>query len=238
MNRFILSMIIAVLSVFSVSANALTVRTVGSDLPSPMHALAAWINQETRGRVVEQEALKIVSEAFKAGDKWSVDPLLILSIMKKESMYNTKARNKSGASGLMQVIPRWHKDKIQGRSMFNYKANIDVGAQVVNEYLQWHKESYKQAMHRYTGGASSKYGAVVQKTYGELKDVVLGWKMTNDAPVLGAHKYGFPRHYGTTHVAYAAYEKEREERRANELAYERLIKRHASVDMAYNVAVN
>lgn len=54
--------------------------------------------------------LKYVSYAYEAGEKWKVDPLLLLAIMKPESNYRQSACNKSGASGLMQVIPKWHRE--------------------------------------------------------------------------------------------------------------------------------
>ena len=235
MNRFILALIVAFMSLFTSTAGAVVVQTTGSGLSSSKHAIAAWILNETRGRVEARDALNIVNEAYKAGSKWNVDPLLLLAIMKKESTYNANARNKrSNASGLMQVIPRWHKDKIQGRSMFNTRANIDVGAQIVSEYLQWHGESSSKAMRRYTGGAGSAYGAVVQRTYKELRDVVFGWKMANDDAVRGEYKYGHPRHYATTSEAYL----QAEQTRVKHEALDRLITQHAQAVSAYRTALN
>lgn len=44
-----------------------------------------------------------------------VDPVLILSMMYVESRFQKNAVSRSGACGLMQLIPKWNKEEINGK---------------------------------------------------------------------------------------------------------------------------
>ena len=68
---------------------------------------------------------------------------MLLAIAKVESNFNVYAISTSGAYGLMQVIPYWHKDKIlQARKelgnpeLFSINTNIYLGATVLKECIQ------------------------------------------------------------------------------------------------------
>ena len=170
---------------------------------SGMHnALAQWVSASTKNRVSIDTATQYVRAAYKAADKWNIDPLLLLSFMKAESNYQAKAGNSYGARGLMQVVPRYHREKIEKRNILDYKTNIDVGAEILNEYLQLHKENFHVAMKRYSGGAGKAYKARIQATYKELKDVAIGWKMDNQAPIIAEHSFTKPRRYGESIAQY------------------------------------
>src|SRR5438046_5437697 len=58
-----------------------------------------------RYRVSEQAVAGFVSTAYRAGDQYAVDPLLILAVMAVESRYNPVAESQVGAQGLVQVVP-------------------------------------------------------------------------------------------------------------------------------------
>ncbi len=183
MKAVVLGAIIALLQIFNLS------------FAGEREALASWIVQETKGKVAHATAAKYVSYAYEAGKKWEVDPLLLLAIMKPESNYRQSARNKSGASGLMQVIPKWHREKIKGRNIFNPKTNIDVAAQILNEYLNWHGESLHAAIKRYSGGAGKRYQNKIHETYVSLRRTVVIWKFVNEVPIQRIHRFEQPRHW-------------------------------------------
>lgn len=192
---------LAMLLGFGSNANATT--------ESGMHrALAEWISESTKKTVSVELAVKYVKEAYKAAERWDVDPLLLLAFMKPESGYRANAKNKSGASGLMQVIPRWHREKIAGRNIMHYKVNIDVGAQVINEYLAWHGENMAKAMKRYSGGAGKAYGSKIAATYRELRDVAFEWHMHNNVEIVAVHRYNDPRRYTRDLEEHAQYKQE------------------------------
>jgi soluble lytic murein transglycosylase-like protein len=61
-----------------------------------------------------------------------------------------------GAQGLMQVIPKWHPDKIDVKAdrsaMFDPDTNIRVGALVLKEYIQT-TGSIERALQQYNGSS-------------------------------------------------------------------------------------
>lgn len=174
--------------------------------PGLHNALAQWISDSTKGKqkVSVETAVKYVREAYVAAEKWGIDPLLILAYIKAESNYQANARNKSGASGLMQIIPKWHRDKIVRRDIMNYKVNMDVGGQIIHEYLVWHRENFTKAMNMYSGGAGHPYRSKIAAAYRELRDVAFGWRMDNDVPVIAEYRYTDPRRYNKNVADHAA----------------------------------
>ncbi|MEX0637685.1 MAG: lytic transglycosylase domain-containing protein, partial [Burkholderiales bacterium] len=67
-------------------------------------------------------------------------PLLILAVMAIESRYNPVAESSMGAKGLMQVIPRYHQEKLLEHggehALLDPEVNIHVGAQILREYMR------------------------------------------------------------------------------------------------------
>ena len=74
-----------------------------------------------------------------AGDL-GLDPLLIIAVIGIESSFNPLSESTQGAQGLMQVIPRFHRDKFpagaDGMHLFDPIANIRVGARALQEYIR------------------------------------------------------------------------------------------------------
>ncbi len=93
-----------------------------------------------RYRVAEEAAGRFVSTAYRAGREHKVDPLLILAVMAIESRYNPVAESFLGAKGLMQVIAKYHPEKLAEhggeQALLNPEINIQVGAQILREYLR------------------------------------------------------------------------------------------------------
>ena len=212
MKAVVLGAIIALLQFFNLS------------FAGEREALASWIVQETKGKVAHAVAAKYVSYAYEAGEKWKVDPLLLLAIMKPESNYRQSARNKSGASGLMQVIPKWHREKIKGRNIFNPKTNIDVAAQILNEYLNLQGNNLHKAIHRYSGGAGAHYKIKIRNTYKQLRQEVVRWKFVNEEHIENKHVFDEPRRW----VQYIQPEP------AVASSYEEIIRNHTRVSALYH----
>src|SRR3989442_10095845 len=59
-----------------------------------------------RYRVSEQAVGGFVATAYRAGDQYAVDPLLILAVMAVESRYNPGAENQVGPQGPDAVVPK------------------------------------------------------------------------------------------------------------------------------------
>lgn len=114
-----------------------------------------WIVQQTQGKVNYTQAVKIVKAVHKHSFEQQVDPDIIFKIIQTESTYNAKARG--GASvGLMQIIPYWHRDKIQGRNLYNVDTNVEVGVKIFKEYLDQSNGSIRKALWRYNASVKKK----------------------------------------------------------------------------------
>ncbi|WP_332670301.1 transglycosylase SLT domain-containing protein [Aromatoleum sp.] len=99
----------------------------------------------------------VLAAAEHHGRSSGIDPLLIVAMMAIESSFNPVAVSSMGAQGLMQVIPRYHMDKIgdvRGRNpLFDPQINVRVGTQVLAEGLR--RFGSLQAALQYYGGARS-----------------------------------------------------------------------------------
>jgi soluble lytic murein transglycosylase-like protein len=93
-----------------------------------------------RFRVAQEAVGGFVAAAYRIGKDTSVDPLLILAVICVESRFNPVAESNFGAKGLMQVIPKFHKEKLVGHggddALLDPEINILVGAQVLREYMK------------------------------------------------------------------------------------------------------
>lgn len=83
-----------------------------------------------------------------------VQPELILAVIQKESSLMPEAKSNYGAQGLMQVVRRWHPEKLEKHeSLYDPKVNIRVGAQILQEYINM-KGQLDKALVKYSGNAS------------------------------------------------------------------------------------
>jgi hypothetical protein len=93
-----------------------------------------------RYRVSQDAAFDLVTVAHRAGDQLQLDPLLIIAVIAVESRFNPIAESRAGAKGLMQIIPKYHGDKLEEfggeQAVFEPSANIHVGARILKEYLR------------------------------------------------------------------------------------------------------
>lgn len=125
----------------------------------------------------------IAEEIGKAVDKYSkeykIPSKLILSIIKKESFFNPFAKSHV-AFGLMQIYPKFHKDKIEKlgikdeRQIYHIDNNINLGCQILSEYLEKEKYDLHKALHSYL---SKKASEKSKNAY--INDILSTWAMLN-----------------------------------------------------------
>lgn len=115
-------------------------------------ALAEFLARKYR--VSERMIYKLVGMAHHAGRQIGIDPLLIIAVMAVESRFNPIAESIAGAKGLMQVIPKYHGDKLKHfggeDSVFDPQTNILVGSQILKEYIA-RTGSLNSALQMYAG---------------------------------------------------------------------------------------
>ena len=90
---------------------------------------------------VSTEALEpIFATAQAAGKELRIDPLLIIAVIGVESGFNPFSQSVIGAKGLMQVVPRYHMDKLPDEAdhlgFLDPVINVRVGAKVLHESIR------------------------------------------------------------------------------------------------------
>lgn len=93
----------------------------------------------TRRYKVSTEAVQpIFATAQNVGRELHIDPLLIIAVIGVESGFNPFSQSVVGAQGLMQVMPRFHQDKLpeESASFLDPVTNVQVGARVLKESIR------------------------------------------------------------------------------------------------------
>jgi soluble lytic murein transglycosylase-like protein len=123
-----------------------------------------------RYRVSEVAVASFVDTAYRAGARHSIDPLLILAVMAVESRYNPVAKSDMGAKGLMQVIPRFHLEKLADHggelALLEPEVNILVGAQILREYINRFRDT-ETALQMYAGALDEPTAQYSAKVFAE-----------------------------------------------------------------------
>lgn len=110
-----------------------------TDAESPQNrALAVYLSR--RYKVALDATEQLVAAAHEAGSRLGMDPLLILAVMAVESRFNPIAESVMGAKGLMQVIPKFHQDKLEAHggedSVLDPMTNILVGTHILKDAMR------------------------------------------------------------------------------------------------------
>jgi soluble lytic murein transglycosylase-like protein len=136
----------AALPAFAPAAEAASAAQGGS---VPVVAVETPVEREQRTiaeyiakryRIADAAAAHFVAVAYRAADQHRLDALLILAVMAIESRYNPVAESVMGAKGLMQVIAKYHPEKLSDhggeQALLEPEVNIAVGAQILREYYR------------------------------------------------------------------------------------------------------
>jgi soluble lytic murein transglycosylase-like protein len=194
---------------FHVSAilEPLAQRDAGTEQPRVADTVRASPGDERKFRVlaeflsrkykVSQDAIfDLVGLAHATGRQIGLDPLLIIAVISVESRFNPIAESVAGAKGLMQVIPRFHVDKLRSHggedTVFDPETNIRVGTQILKEYLT-RTGNLSMALQMYAGALSDDNDAYTNRVLGEkyrLQQIVgrAAPKGTQEGPVRTAER--------------------------------------------------
>jgi soluble lytic murein transglycosylase-like protein len=110
-----------------------------ADTENPHYrTLAVYLSR--RYKVALDATEQLVGAAHDAGNQLGIDPLLILAVMAIESRFNPIAESVMGAKGLMQVIPKFHQDKLEEHggedSVLDPMTNILVGTRILKDAMR------------------------------------------------------------------------------------------------------
>jgi soluble lytic murein transglycosylase-like protein len=121
---------------------------------------------------------RMVAAAYSAALEVGLDPLLVLAVISVESRFNPIAESVMGAKGLMQIIPRFHLDKLRAAggedAVLDPESNIHVGARILQEYV--HRTGTLEAGLQFYNGAlrdnSAQYAQKVMAERSRLEQVL------------------------------------------------------------------
>jgi soluble lytic murein transglycosylase-like protein len=123
-----------------------------------------------RYRVAAEPIEELVHAAFAAGQLTQLDPLLILAVIAIESRFNPIAESDYGARGLMQVVPRFHLEKLAlhggTATLLEPHTNVLVGAQILDEYIE-RAGSLEAGLQLYNGAPEDPTRGYAQRVLAE-----------------------------------------------------------------------
>jgi soluble lytic murein transglycosylase-like protein len=131
-----------------------------------------------RFHLAQSAAFSITRAAFRAAQVRGIDPTLVLAVAAVESKFRPHAVNQAtGATGLMQVVPKWHQDRLVAvggePSLLLVAPNINVGAAILAEYVEAEDGNITGALGRYLGTAGGDhYVAHVRREMAHLSRVL------------------------------------------------------------------
>lgn len=144
-------------------------------------ASVEWVKKNSHNKISDSKAKLIVKQVYAQAYSKNLNPLMVLSMIKNESGFRDNVKSREGAIGLMQVIPKWHKDKISGRNPTNSLVSIEVGTSILSDCLNKHKNNHLKSLNCYSGGGGYKYYRKILFSQNDLKTFV---KNTNTPNLL------------------------------------------------------
>ena len=105
----------------------------------------------------EEHRLDILKRVHHEATRVDLAPELVLALIEIESHFDHFAISKSGAQGLMQVMPFWlneigHPDD----NLINVKTNLRMGCTILKYYMDMEKNDLKKALARYNGSTGQR----------------------------------------------------------------------------------
>ena len=106
-----------------------------------------------------------------------LDPLLVVAVIGIESSFNPFAESVMGAQGLMQVIPRYHADKLPpelrhgaaaGLAFFDPVINVRVGVKALHEYIR-NRGDVADGLQQFAGAQADAERGYAAKVLAELE---------------------------------------------------------------------
>ncbi len=159
------------------------------DLSAEQANVAKWIAR--RYKVAPEPIGRLVQEAWTVGQRFKLEPTLILAIMAVESSFNPFAQSTVGAQGLMQVMTNIHDKKYEPfggvHAAFDPITNLKVGAQVLKECIARGGSLYEGLKH-YVGAANlpndSGYAGKVLAEQANFQRAAAGKALPHTTPIV------------------------------------------------------
>lgn len=127
--------------------------TTQAESPAVIEAHIKKVNSS----VTDSDAKEIVTAAIKWAAEFQLSPALVLAVVQTESTFTKYAISHAGAFGYMQVLPKWHLDKLKharkelgNPELFNTDTNIYVGTWILKDCMSKYRNE-TSALKCYSG---------------------------------------------------------------------------------------
>jgi soluble lytic murein transglycosylase-like protein len=152
------------------------VATAAVPLDASQQALVEHLSR--RFLIAGDATGRMVAAAYRAAREVGLDPLLVLAVISVESRFNPIAESGMGAKGLMQIIPRYHLDKLGKHggeeAVLDPESNISVGARILQDYV-YRTGTLMAGLQFYNGASwdpSAQYALKVMAERDKLEQVL------------------------------------------------------------------
>ncbi len=105
----------------------------------------------------EKQRLYILKQVHAEASRVQLEPELILALIEVESHFDRYAISKSGAQGMMQVMPFW-LDEIghPEDNLIEISTNLRMGCTILKYYMDMENNNIYEALARYNGSKGSR----------------------------------------------------------------------------------
>ena len=105
----------------------------------------------------EKTRLSMLKHIHQEAIRVKLQPELVLALIEVESHFDSYAISKSGAQGMMQIMPFWldeigHPDD----NLITMKTNLRMGCTILKYYMDMESNDLHKALARYNGSRGSK----------------------------------------------------------------------------------
>ncbi|HEX6297006.1 MAG TPA: transglycosylase SLT domain-containing protein [Burkholderiales bacterium] len=149
-------------------------EAVQAPLDAAQQALVGYLTR--RFQIAAEPTARIVETAYRTALHAGLDPLLVLAVISVESRFNPIAESGMGARGLMQIIPKYHLDKLAAHggedAVLDPESNIAVGTQILREYVR-RTGSLEAGLQYYNGAAWDEEARYTARVLSERRRLAL-----------------------------------------------------------------
>lgn len=171
-NFSTLRSVAGMISELSASAEApIKFKSIETDTPRLTPSMTAALDHVALRYRVSPDALLPVFEAVQsAASERRLDPLLIIAVIGIESRFNPFSQSPMGAQGLMQVIPRYHQDKVPkvapASPFLDPETNVRIGVRILQEAIR-RQGGLREGLQYYAGAMDDEEQVYANKVLGE-----------------------------------------------------------------------
>lgn len=113
----------------------------------------------------DESRLAMLKSIHQEATRVDLYPELVLAVIEVESRFDSYAISKSGAQGMMQVMPFWLEEIGHPEdNLIVMQTNLRMGCTILKYYMDMEKNDLRRALARYNGSlGSNKYSNKVLK---------------------------------------------------------------------------